>query len=142
MDSGLKSGRGKIYFNTSDRPGRSWGPSTILFNEYRNSYPGVKLQGREADHSSQSNPDDKNKRNYASTPSMLRAVNTDRFILSGFSRSKCIIQSNVNCASVHSAFCKAICFETLYVTNKQTNIRANKVSKTPKNYENTTNQCK
>ena len=81
---------------------------------------------------------------YTSTPYMHRDVNTDRFNFAVFPRGKykSIIQNNVNCASVHIAFCEVISYEAFYVTNKQTNIRTNKVRTTPKNnYENKTNKC-
>ena len=60
---------------------------------------------------------------------MPRGVYTDRFTLSDFPRGKYIMQSNVNCASVHSATCKVISFEALYVTNKQTNKQTSELIK-------------
>jgi len=87
-------GEGKDFFSTSDRPYRPWGPSSILFNRYRSSFPEGKWPEREADHSSPSRPEVKNKWSYTSTPSMPRGVNTDRFTLSVFPRGKHKTPSN------------------------------------------------
>jgi hypothetical protein len=52
---------GKIIFSSPRRPDRFWGPPSLLPNGYRGLSPGVKLQGREADHSPQTNAEVKKK---------------------------------------------------------------------------------
>ena len=41
------SGGGEIF---STRPDRSWGPTSLLHNGYRLSFPGVKRPGRSVNH--------------------------------------------------------------------------------------------
>ena len=45
---GIESRCGDEIFST--RPDRSWGPTSLLYNGYRLSYPGVKRPGRGVDH--------------------------------------------------------------------------------------------
>ena len=45
---GIESRCGDEIFST--RPDRSWGPTSLLYNGYRLSYPGVKRPGRDVDH--------------------------------------------------------------------------------------------
>ena len=44
---GLNPGGGQIF---RTRPDLSWGPTSLLYNEYRVSFPGVKRLGRGVDH--------------------------------------------------------------------------------------------
>jgi hypothetical protein len=48
---GVRVSVGSRIFSSPRHPHRLWGPSNLLSNGYRDSFPGVKLQGRDADHS-------------------------------------------------------------------------------------------
>jgi hypothetical protein len=48
---GLNSGRSKRFYLTQNHPDHDWGPPSLLFNEYQGSFLGVKVLGREVDHS-------------------------------------------------------------------------------------------
>ena len=49
-------------------PVRFWGPTSLLFNGWRHSFPMLKQPGRAADHSPLSSAKVKNERSYISTP--------------------------------------------------------------------------
>jgi hypothetical protein len=60
---------GVRIFSSSLRPGRLWGPSSLLSNVYRETlYPGVKRPGREDDHSPPTSTEVKKMWIYTSTP--------------------------------------------------------------------------
>jgi hypothetical protein len=44
---GSNCGRSKRFYPSPKRPDRLWSPSSLIFNGYRGSYPGVKRPGRE-----------------------------------------------------------------------------------------------
>jgi hypothetical protein len=48
---GSVTGRDKLFYFSPQRPDRLWGPLSHLFKGYRDSFPGVKWLGREADDS-------------------------------------------------------------------------------------------
>jgi hypothetical protein len=54
------TGKGRDFFFLRPRLYRLWGPLSILFNGYRDSFPGVKRPEREADHSPPSSAEVKN----------------------------------------------------------------------------------
>jgi hypothetical protein len=57
------------FCSSSRRPGRFWGPPSVLSNGYRGFFPpGVKRQGREANHSHTTSAKAKNMWIYTSTP--------------------------------------------------------------------------
>jgi len=72
--------RGKTYFRTSKGPDRLCGARSLRFNEHRVSFPGVKTQGREVDHSSPSSAEVKNECSYTSNTSCVYS----RFYVSSF----------------------------------------------------------
>jgi hypothetical protein len=49
-------------------PDRLWGPPNLLYNEYRELFPGIKRPGREADHSPPTSAEVKKMWIYTSTP--------------------------------------------------------------------------
>jgi hypothetical protein len=49
--AGVRVPVGSKIFTSPYRPDRLWGPPNLLYNGYWGSFPGVKRQGREADHS-------------------------------------------------------------------------------------------
>jgi len=62
---GFASRQGQIFFSSPKRPGRLWGSTSLLFNCYRYSFPGIR---REVDHSPPSNDEVRNEWSYTSTP--------------------------------------------------------------------------
>ena len=58
---------GKRVFSSVGRPNRPWRPPSLLFNWYREFFPGVKRPGRQVNHSPPSSDDIKNKWSCTST---------------------------------------------------------------------------
>jgi len=54
-------------FSSPPDPDRLWGHPSFLFSGYRNSFPGIKRPGREADHKPPCSDEAKNARGYNST---------------------------------------------------------------------------
>jgi hypothetical protein len=52
---GSNPGTEKTFFSYPYHTKKAWGPQNLLFNGYRNFFPGVKLGGAEVDHSYPSN---------------------------------------------------------------------------------------
>jgi hypothetical protein len=48
---GFRVPLGSRIVSSPRRPDRLWGPPNLLYNGYRGSFPGLKRQRREADHS-------------------------------------------------------------------------------------------
>jgi hypothetical protein len=66
---GVRVPVGSRIFSSSQRPDRFWGPPNLLSNGYRGALsPGVKRQGREADHSPSTSAEIKKTWIYTSTP--------------------------------------------------------------------------
>jgi hypothetical protein len=67
---GVRVPVGSRIFSSPQRayPRRLWGPPSLLFNGYRGSLPGVKRQGREADHSPPTSVEVKKMWIYTPTP--------------------------------------------------------------------------
>jgi len=61
---------GKMFFFSSRRPYRPWGPPSLLFEGYRGSLPGVKWPSHGADNSHQSSVEVKNEWRCTSAPYM------------------------------------------------------------------------
>jgi Ca2+/Na+ antiporter len=61
----FESRQGQIVFSSPKRPDQLWRPSSLLFNCYRCSSPGIR---REVDHSPPSNDEVRNEWSYTSTP--------------------------------------------------------------------------
>jgi hypothetical protein len=67
--SGLGSLQAQETVSSANRPNRLWGPSSLIFNGCRSSFPGeVKRPGREVNHSPQFSVKVKNEWSYTSTP--------------------------------------------------------------------------
>jgi hypothetical protein len=65
----FRRGQWRHFFPSSPRPDWLWDPLRLLSNGYRELFPpGVKRQGREADHSSLSSAEVKNAWRYTSAP--------------------------------------------------------------------------
>jgi hypothetical protein len=75
-DRCLIPGRGKVFFLFPLHPDQLWGPPSLRSNEYRVSFPGGKMwPWRDADHSTSSSAEVKNKDlYYASPPWRLHGV--------------------------------------------------------------------
>jgi hypothetical protein len=68
MFMGSNPGRGKRFFSSPKRPDQLWVPSSLLFNEYRDSFSGLRRLEREVDHSPLFSVEVKYKWSYISTP--------------------------------------------------------------------------
>jgi hypothetical protein len=65
---GFETWWGEIFRSRPDRPS---GPPSLLFNEYRISFPGVRRPGRGVDHTPASSPEVRERGySYISTPSV------------------------------------------------------------------------
>ena len=74
------SGKGKIFYLLHTLPYQLWGPPSLLLNEYRNSYTGIKRPGRDVDPSPTSTAEVKNEWSYTTTPPIcLSDVGSDNF---------------------------------------------------------------
>jgi hypothetical protein len=67
-ERGSNLGRDHRSVSPPKRPVRLWGPSSLVFNGYRGSFPGVKRPQREVDHSSPSSAVVRNEWSYTSAP--------------------------------------------------------------------------
>jgi len=74
----------KIILYSTKRPDGLWGPPTLLFNWYRETFQGAERPGREVSHSIPSSAEAKNVWNYTSTlpsPSAFTTWIGNKFIL-------------------------------------------------------------
>ena len=71
----------KCCFSSLKYPEWFWGPDSLLFDEYRGSFPQIKRPGRETDHLSPSVAEVKNYWSYTSTyPVCLHGVDKENFL--------------------------------------------------------------
>jgi hypothetical protein len=71
---GLNPSTGKTLFSSPNDPEWLWGPPSLLFNGYQNSFLGVKQAGHDVDHSPPSNTAVQNECSYSSAPPLCLHV--------------------------------------------------------------------
>jgi len=75
------------------RADQVWGLPSLLFNGYRPSFQGMKLPGRDVDHSLNFSGEDKNQRSSSSAPPLcLYATEKDKFTFFLMFMGPCIVK--------------------------------------------------